>query len=103
MIWTKQYYEYDVSRWLTGDPAYPPPPDSRKHGRNSEWDHLHNHDIISMPDKWEYPWYAAWDSAFHCLPFTMIDTEFAKEQLSAVHERTLHASQRTTACVRVEV
>ncbi len=82
----------------TGDSAYPPPPDSRKHGRNSDWDHLHNHDIISMPDKWEYPWYAAWDSAFHCLPFTMIDTEFAKEQLLLfTKERYMHPNGQLPA------
>ena len=98
MIWTKQYYEYDIARWLSGDPAYPPPPESRKHGRNSDWDHLHNHDIISMPDKWEYPWYAAWDSAFHCLPFTMIDTEFAKEQLLLfTKERYMHPNGQLPA------
>ena len=98
MIWTKQYYEYDIARWLTGDPAYPPPPESRKHGRNSDWDHLSNHDIISMPDKWEYPWYAAWDSAFHCLPLTMIDTEFAKEQLLLfTKERYMHPNGQLPA------
>ena len=98
MVWTKQYYEYDVSRWLDGDPAYPPPPASRHHGRNAEWVHLHNHDIISMPDKWEYPWYAAWDSAFHCLPFTMIDTEFAKEQLLLfTKERYMHPNGQLPA------
>ena len=98
MIWTKQYYEYDIAQWLSGDPAYPPPPESRKHGRNSDWDHLHNHDIISMPDKWEYPWYAAWDSAFHCLPFTMIDTEFAKEQLLLfTKERYMHPNGQLPA------
>lgn len=98
MIWTKQYYEYDVSRWLTGDPAQPPPPASRKKGRNADWDHMENHDIISMPDKWEYPWYAAWDSAFHCLPFTMIDTEFAKEQLLLfTKERYMHPNGQLPA------
>ena len=98
MIWTKQYYEYDVSRWLTGDPTHPPPPASRKDGRNSDWDHLSNHDIISMPDKWEYPWYAAWDSAFHCLPFTMIDTEFAKKQLLLfTKERYMHPNGQLPA------
>ena len=81
MIWNKQFYYYDVPQWLNGDPAYPPPPEQRKHGRNHEWVHLNNADIISMPDKWEYPWYAAWDLAFHTLPFALIDAEFAKEQL----------------------
>ncbi|WP_198172617.1 MGH1-like glycoside hydrolase domain-containing protein [Hymenobacter ginkgonis] len=81
MLWSKQYYYYDVSQWLDGDPARPTPPAERLHGRNSTWRHLHNADIISMPDKWEYPWYAAWDLAFHCLPLAMIDADFAKQQL----------------------
>jgi hypothetical protein len=81
MIWTKQFYYYDVREWLNGDPAQPPPPQPRKHGRNSDWPHLNNADIISMPDKWEYPWYAAWDLAFHCIPFALIDPAFAKDQL----------------------
>jgi hypothetical protein len=81
LIWSKQFYCYDVRRWLAGDPAQPPPPAGRKAGRNSDWDHLVNADIISMPDKWEYPWYAAWDLAFHTLPFALIDPVFAKRQL----------------------
>jgi hypothetical protein len=81
MIWSKQYYGYDLRRWLLGDPNQPAPPEGRKHGRNHEWDHLVNDEVISMPDKWEYPWYAAWDLAFHCLPLALIDAEFAKEQL----------------------
>lgn len=81
MLWTKQYYHIDVPRWLNGDPGQPPPPEKRKSGRNSEWLSLNNEDIISMPDKWEYPWYAAWDLAFHCIPLAMIDAEFAKDQL----------------------
>jgi hypothetical protein len=81
MIWSKQFFHYDVSRWLEGDPGQPPPPESHRHGRNSEWRHLNNYDIISMPDKWEYPWYAAWDLAFHCIPLALIDAEFAKQQL----------------------
>jgi hypothetical protein len=80
MIWTKQFYFYDVRPWLRGDEGHPPPAE-RKHGRNSDWEHLNNADIISMPDKWEYPWYAAWDVAFHCLPLVLIDPEFAKQQL----------------------
>ncbi len=98
MIWTKQYYAYDVPRWLSGDPTQPPPPAQRQHGRNSDWEHLNNHDIISMPDKWEYPWYAAWDSAFHCLPFTMIDTAFAKDQLLLfTKERYMHPNGQLPA------
>ncbi len=81
MLWSKQFYYYDLDVWLRGDPHQPPPPAERRRGRNSEWDHLHNADIISMPDKWEYPWYAAWDLAFHAIPLAMIDPEFAKKQL----------------------
>jgi hypothetical protein len=81
MIWSKQTYSYDVRQWLGGDECQPPPPEARKHGRNADWDHLTNDDIISMPDKWEYPWYAAWDLAFHCLPLALVDAEFAKHQL----------------------
>jgi len=81
MIWSKQFFYYDVPEWIKGDPAQPPPPVGRKHGRNREWLHLNNADIISMPDKWEYPWYAAWDLAFHCIPLALVDAEFAKQQL----------------------
>jgi hypothetical protein len=81
ILWSKQFYHYDVRRWLRGDPAQPDPPRPRNFGRNHEWRHLHNEDIISMPDKWEYPWYAAWDLAFHCIPLALIDPDFAKQQL----------------------
>jgi hypothetical protein len=81
MIWSKQFFYYDVGEWIKGDPGQFPPPDERKHGRNHEWQHLNNADIISMPDKWEYPWYAAWDLAFHCIPLALVDAEFAKHQL----------------------
>ena len=81
MLWSKQYYHYDVNRWLAGDPQEPLPPAEREHGRNHEWTHLYNADVISMPDKWEYPWYAAWDLAFHCIPLALVDSQFAKEQL----------------------
>ena len=81
MLWGKQFYHYDVKRWLDGDPTEPPPPEQRCDGRNHDWTHLYNEDIISMPDKWEYPWYAAWDLAFHCVTFALIDPDFAKEQL----------------------
>jgi Glycosyl hydrolase family 63 C-terminal domain len=81
MLWTKQFYCYDVKTWLHGDPAQPPAPPERQHGRNSDWTHLYNSDVISMPDKWEYPWYAAWDLAFHCLTLSLVDSEFAKDQL----------------------
>jgi hypothetical protein len=81
MLWSKQFYHYDVHTWLEGDPAGPPPPAVRSQGRNKDWSHLYNDDIISMPDKWEYPWYAAWDLAFHCIPLAIVDPDFAKEQL----------------------
>jgi hypothetical protein len=81
MLWSKQFYHYDVKTWLEGDPAGPPPPKERLHERNKDWTHLYNEDIVSMPDKWEYPWYAAWDLAFHCIPLAIIDPDFAKEQL----------------------
>ncbi len=81
MLWAKQYFHYVVKNWLEGDPASPPPPKQRLSNRNSEWKHLYNDDIISMPDKWEYPWYAAWDLAFHCIPLSLVDSEFAKQQL----------------------
>ncbi|MFO7681070.1 MAG: glucosidase [Chloroflexota bacterium] len=82
MLWSKQLYYYDMEQWLNGDPAGPPPPETRKNGRNRDWAHLHNFDVISMPDKWEYPWYAAWDLAFHALPLAQIDPDFAKRQLT---------------------
>lgn len=81
LIWNKQFYYFDVPQWLGGDPAQPTPPAQRLNGRNRDWEHLNNADILSMPDKWEYPWYAAWDLAFHCIPLAQIDPEFAKHQL----------------------
>ncbi len=81
MIWSKMFFHYDVSVWLQGDSNCPPPPQARKHARNSDWKHLNNADVISMPDTWEYPWFAAWDLAFHCVTFAEIDPEFAKGQL----------------------
>ena len=81
MLWSKQFYHYVIKNWLEGDPGNPPPAAERKTGRNSQWLHLHNADVISMPDKWEYPWYAAWDLAFHCVPLALVDSDFAKEQL----------------------
>ncbi|NEO38692.1 MAG: glucosidase [Moorea sp. SIOASIH] len=81
LLWSKQYYYYDVETWLKGDPNQPPPPPERLKVRNQQWNHLNNADIISMPDKWEYPWFAAWDLAFHCIPLAMIDPDFAKNQL----------------------
>ncbi|HSX11515.1 MAG TPA: hypothetical protein VLF94_07375 [Chlamydiales bacterium] len=81
LLWNKQFYHYNVDKWLKGDPAGPPPPPERKEGRNSHWRTLDAADIFSMPDKWEYPWFAAWDLAFHALTFALIDPEFAKKQL----------------------
>jgi hypothetical protein len=81
LLWSKQFYHYVVEQWLEGDPDTPKPPAERKRGRNHEWKHLYNADVISMPDKWEYPWYAAWDLAFHCVPLALVDSEFAKDQL----------------------
>jgi len=84
MLWSKQLFYYDVSRWLDGDPTQPVPPDVRKTGRNSRWRNFDGFDIISMPDKWEYPWFAAWDLAFHCVPLAHLDPAFAKYQLILV-------------------
>ena len=81
LLWSKQFYHYSVADWLEGDPAQPPPPDERRHGRNNDWIHLYNRDVLSMPDKWEYPWYATWDLAFHMIPFAQIDPFFAKDQI----------------------
>ncbi|MGH2512663.1 MAG: MGH1-like glycoside hydrolase domain-containing protein [Candidatus Limnocylindrales bacterium] len=81
LIWCKQFYHYDVDEWLDGDPALPPPPDSRRVGRNADWRELNTRDIISMPDNWEYPWFAAWDLAFHAVTLALIDPSFAKAQL----------------------
>ncbi len=81
LMWSKQYYHYEVRQWLEGDPAFPPPPQERLNGRNHNWKHVSAEDVISMPDKWEYPWYAAWDLAFHCIPIALIDPVYAKRQL----------------------
>ena len=81
LLWSKQFYYYDVSQWVPGDPSGPPPPASRRNGRNAQWMHLNNADVLSMPDTWEYPWFAAWDLAFHCVAFAPLDPEFAKSQL----------------------
>jgi len=93
MLWSKQFYYFDVDKWLDGDPGQPKPPSERKEGRNKEWRHLNNADIISMPDKWEYPWYAAWDLAFHCIALSLVDPIFAKRQLKLLtHEWYMHAN-----------
>ena len=89
MLWSKQFYDFNVQRWLDGDPGQPPPPENRKHGRNRDWRHCVVADIMSMPDKWEYPWFAAWDLAFHCVTLSLIDPDFAKEQLLLLCEVSL--------------
>jgi hypothetical protein len=81
LLWSKQFYHIDIGPWTSGDPGQPPPPEARRAGRNADWPHLNNKDIISMPDKWEYPWYAAWDLAFQMIPFARLDPQFAKDQL----------------------
>jgi len=93
MIWNKMFYYYSVEEWLDGDPGQPPPPPERLHGRNRDWRHVYCADVISMPDKWEYPWFAAWDHAFHCIAFAVIDSEFAKSQLLLLSRETyMHAN-----------
>jgi hypothetical protein len=81
LLWSKQLYNYDVARWLDGDPTQPPPPPGRRGGRNAKWRNFDSFDIMSMPDKWEYPWFAAWDLAFHCVALAHVDPAFAKYQL----------------------
>ncbi len=103
MLWSKQFYRYDVRRWLEGDPLQPPPPPERLAIRNSDWLHLNNRDIISMPDTWEYPWYASWDLAFQAVTFALIDPDFAKQQLLLLtHEWFMHPNG-AAAGVRVGV
>jgi hypothetical protein len=98
LLWSKQFYHYVVGAWLNGDPSMPPPPESRKQGRNAEWKHLYSRDVVSMPDKWEYPWFAAWDLAFHMIPFARLDGRFAKDQLSLfVREWYMHPNGQIPA------
>jgi len=98
LLWSKQFYHYVVNEWMDGDSTAPPPPGERKRGRNSEWTHLYNADVISMPDKWEYPWYAAWDLAFHSVPLALLDSDFAKEQLTLmVREWYMHPNGQLPA------
>ncbi len=84
LLWNKQFYHYIVEQWLEGDPGQPPPPAERLDGRNSRWRHLYNERVMSMPDKWEFPWYASWDLAFHCIPLALVDAQFAKTQLDLI-------------------
>ena len=98
LLWSRQFYHYVVRDWLEGDANEPRPPQSRKEGRNSDWVHLYNRDVISMPDKWEYPWYAAWDLAFHMIPLAHVDAQFAKEQLVLfLREWYMHPSGKLPA------
>ena len=98
LLWSKQFYYYAVQQWLEGDPSQPPPPPERWKGRNSEWLHLFNRDVVSMPDAWEYPWYAAWDLAFHMIPFSRLDPEFVKDQLVLMlREWYMHPSGQVPA------
>ncbi|HWE62961.1 MAG TPA: glucosidase, partial [Chloroflexota bacterium] len=88
MLWSKQYYHYDINHWLKGDPAQPSPPPQRLGGRNHDWSHLTNNHVLSMPDKWEYPWYASWDLAFHCITLALVDIDFAKQQIELLVRAT---------------
>jgi hypothetical protein len=98
LLWSKQFYHYIVQDWIDGDPAQPPPSEARRKGRNHDWPHLFNRDIISMPDKWEYPWYAAWDLAFHMIPMATVDPHFAKAQLELfLREWYLHPNGQMPA------
>jgi len=98
MLWSKQFYAYDVQTWLRGDDPKAPPPASRLHGRNADWEHLSVEDVFSMPDKWEYPWFAAWDLAFHVIPLAMIDVDSAKHQLELmISERLQHPNGQIPA------
>jgi hypothetical protein len=98
LLWTKQFYNYIIRDWLKGDPLMPAPPTSRLHGRNSAWTHLYNDEVLSMPDEWEYPWYASWDLAFHVIAFALIDSDFAKRQLVALtRERYMHPNGQLPA------
>lgn len=98
LLWTKQFFHYIIEDWLDGDPSMPKPPADRWQGRNHEWMQLYNRDVISMPDKWEYPWFAAWDTAFHMIPFASIDPQFAKDQMVLfLREWYMHANGQIPA------
>jgi len=98
LLWNKQFYHYIVEQWLNGDPGQPPPPEERLQGRNAGWRHLYNERVMSMPDKWEFPWYASWDLAFHCIPLALVDVQFAKTQLELiVREWYLHPNGKIPA------
>jgi len=98
LLWSKQFYALDMREWLQGDPLQPPPPASRRHGRNADWRHVNNSEVIAMPDKWEYPWYAAWDLGFHCVTLALVDPEYAKDQLVLLtREWYMHANGQLPA------
>jgi hypothetical protein len=103
LLWSKQIYLFDVNRWLEGDNPNWPPPESRWHGRNTHWRHLNSMRILLMPDKWEYPWFAAWDLAFHCISMALIDPAFAKDNLWFLLVRAVPAHQRDRSRLRVGV
>ena len=103
MLWSKQFYYYDVDRWLEEHGADPFKADGARAPRNEHWHHMYNADIISMPDKWEYPWYAAWDLAFHVLALTLVDEDFGKQQLDLMLQRALPAPERADSRLRVEL
>ena len=98
MLWSKQFYYFDVDRWLRERSAHPLRAPQRRRSRNESWFHMVNSDIVSMPDKWEYPWYAAWDLAFHCIPLAMVDPDFAKHQINLMlSQEYLHPSGQIPA------
>ena len=99
LLWGKQSYHYDVQRWLDGDSTQPKPDPSRRLGRNHDWMNLYNSDVISMPDKWEYPWYAAWDLGFHCVAMALIDPGLRERPAGSFSARMVHAFERRTARV----
>ena len=103
MLWSKQLFYYDVARWLDGDPGQPTPPPERLTGRNSHWRNFDAFDIMSMPDKWEYPWFAAWDLGFHCVALAHVDPAFAKYQLILLCREWFQHPERDAARVRVEL
>ncbi|MBE3560169.1 MAG: glucosidase [Ktedonobacteraceae bacterium] len=99
MLWSKQFYHFIVEQWLQGDPTQPTPPPERANGRNAGWRHLYNERVMSMPDKWEYPWYASWDLGFHCLPLALVDSTFAKSQIDLLlREWYMHPNGQLPAC-----
>ncbi len=103
LLWSKQYYHFDVETWLTTSDGISPVSDGKKYGRNSDWKHLKNQDIISMPDKWEYPWYAAWDLAFQCISMAVADPTFAKHPVVTDYAGMVYEARRPIACIRMEL